>query len=234
MRCVSDTNITVSNRRPLKSRDRVWAKFLARRAATAGLTPNSISVMSVVFAAGSHVCFLVAPDMKSPPTIVLAWLCAAAFIQMRLVCNLLDGMVAVEGGKRSPVGGLYNEVPDRIADVLILVGAGYSTNVEPGVVKLFGVLPLGWSCAVAALWTAYIRSIGAELTGKHFFIGPMAKQQRMAALTVTCVIAGVASLVPSGNPHRVLEIMLTLILTGSLFTCWRRLRMISAELRARA
>lgn len=222
---------TSGNRRPLKSRDRAWAKFLARKAAAAGLTPNSISVMSVVFAAGSHVCFLIAPDMTTPAAIVLAWLGAAACIQLRLVCNLLDGMVAVEGGKRSPVGGLYNEVPDRIADVLILVGAGYATNVEPAVVKLCGVLPLGWSCAVAALWTAYIRSIGAELTGKHFFIGPMAKQQRMAALTVTCLLAGVASLVPGGNPYLILEIMLTVILVGSLFTCWRRLRLISLELK---
>ena len=29
----------------------------------------------------------------------------------RLLCNLLDGMVAVEGGKRSKSGELYNDVP---------------------------------------------------------------------------------------------------------------------------
>ena len=174
MRAMSNETNTNGNRRPLKSRDMGWAKFLARKAAGAGFTPNAISVLSVFFAAGSMVCFLIAPDMKSPLTVVLAWLGAAAGIQLWLVCNLRDGMVAVEGGKRSAVGGLYNEVPDRIADVLILVGAGFATNVEPGVVKLFSVLPLGWSCAVAALWTAYIRSIGAELTGWHVFVGPLA------------------------------------------------------------
>ncbi len=228
---MSDTPTSNSNRRPLKSRDRAWAAFLARSVAAAGLTPNAISVWSIVFAAGSMVCFLIASDMKTPVTIVLAWFGAAAGIQLRLLCNLLDGMVAVEGGKRSAVGGLYNEVPDRIADVLLLVGAGYASNIEPGVVKLFDVLPLGWSCAVAAVWCAYIRSIGAELTGRHFYIGPMAKQHRMAALTLTCLLAGTASLVPSGNPHLVLEIMLTLILVGTLITCWRRLRFIAAELR---
>ena len=222
------------NRRPLKSRDRDWARFLARRAAGAGLTPNAISVISILFATGSMVCFLIVPDMKSPVAIVLSWLGAAAGIQLRLVCNLLDGMVAVEGGKRSPVGGLYNEVPDRIADVLILVGAGYATSVEPGVVKLFGVLPLGWSCAVAAVWTAYIRSIGAELTGKHFFVGPMAKPHRMAMLTGGCVMCLIASLIPGWNAHLVMEVVLTLILAGSLFTCWRRLRLISAELKQKA
>lgn len=228
---MSDTTNKTNNRRPLKSRDRAWAKFLARKAAGVGITPNAISVLSVCFAAGSMACFLVAPDMKSPAMIVLAWLGAAAGIQLRLVCNLIDGMVAVEGGKRSPVGGLYNEVPDRIADVLILVGAGYASNVEPGVVKLFGVLPLGWSCAVAALWTAYVRSIGAELTGRHFFVGPMAKQHRMAVLTTGCLMCLVASLITGGNPHIVMTVVLTIILAGALFTCWRRLRLISAELR---
>jgi phosphatidylglycerophosphate synthase len=230
LRTVSASTNTNGNRRPLKSRDRAWAKFLARQAAAAGVTPNAISVISILFAAGSMICFLIVPDLKSSVTIVLAWLGAAAGIQLRLVCNLLDGMVAVEGGKRSPVGGLYNEVPDRIADVLILAGAGYATTVEPGVVKLFDVLPLGWSCAVAAVWTAYIRSIGAELTGKHFFVGPMAKPHRMAALTGGCFMCLIASFMSGGNPHLVMEIVLTVILAGSLFTCWRRLRLIAVEL----
>lgn len=33
----------------------------------------------------------------------------------RLLCNLLDGMVAVEGGKRSKSGELYNDVPGLIS-----------------------------------------------------------------------------------------------------------------------
>ena len=32
-------------------------------------------------------------------------------------------------------------------------------------VKLFHVIPLGWCCAVTAVWTAYIRVLGAALTG---------------------------------------------------------------------
>ena len=231
MRGVSDTTNKKENRRPLKTRDTAWAGFLARKAAGAGLTPNGISLISILFAAGSMTCFLIAPDMKTPVAIVLAWLGAAAGIQLRLLCNMLDGMVAVECGKKSPLGGLFNEVPDRIADVLILVGAGYATSVEPGVVKLFNVLPLGWSCAVAAVWTAYIRSIGAELTGKHFFVGPMAKPHRMAALTAGCLAALVASLTPGGNAHLVMEVVLTAVLAGTLLTCWRRLRLIAIELK---
>lgn len=228
---MSDTQNTPENRRPLKTRDRAWAKSLAKGIAATGLTPNGISILSIVFAAGAYVLFYIAPDMISPPLILATWLGAAACIQLRLLCNMLDGMVAVECGRQSALGGLYNEVPDRIADVFILVGAGYATNVEPGVVKLGGVLPLGWSCAIAAVWCAYVRSIGAELTGKHFFTGPMAKPHRMAALTVTCFLAAAVSLKPGTNAHPVLEIALTLILAGTLITCWRRLRLIANELK---
>ncbi len=218
------------SRRPLKTREKPWAHALARALAKAGLSPNAISALSVIFAAGALVLFLLAPDFKSKAGGILAYLGAAACIQLRLLANLLDGLVAVECGKKSPLGGLWNEVPDRIADVLILVGAGYSTSIEPGVVKLFDALPLGWCCAVAALWTAYIRSIGAELAGRHFFCGPMAKPHRMAALTLGCIAAAVF-IAAGKNPHPVLLVTLAVILFFSLVTCWLRLRLIAGELR---
>lgn len=51
---------------------------------------------------------------------------AAVFIQCRLLCNLFDGMVAVEGGKSTPSGELFNDIPDRVADPLI----GEPTRIE--------------------------------------------------------------------------------------------------------
>lgn len=221
---------TSINRRPLATRGKPWAGALASRLARAGVSPNAISLLSILFAAGSMSCFLVAPDMKTPAVRALAWLGAAACIQLRLLCNLLDGMIAVEHDKRSPAGGLFNEVPDRIADVFILIGAGYSTQVEPGVIKLFGILPLGWSCAVVALWTAYVRSIGAELTGRQYFAGPMAKQHRMFVLTVGCGLAAAAVFVRESAAHHAMLGVLTVILFGGLITCWRRLRLIGKEL----
>ena len=46
----------------------------------------------------------------------LAWLCGAVLVQLRLLANVLDGMVAVGRGVASPVGELYNEIPDRVSD----------------------------------------------------------------------------------------------------------------------
>lgn len=219
----------LASRRVLKSRDTRWAHALAGWLARSGVTPNAISVLSAVFAGGAMACFLVAGDQSSTAGILSAWLGAIACIQLRLLCNLMDGMVAVEGGKGSPVGAIYNDAPDRVADVLILVGAGYSGAGDPGVVKLFEVIPLGWCCAVVAVWTAYLRVLGASLTGKHDFRGPMAKQHRMAVLCGGIVIELIQHL--NGNDRCGILIALTVIFIGGLWTCWRRLRLLAGELR---
>jgi len=230
-----DTSKDHGPRRELKSRNTAWARTAARWACASGLSPNAISVLSIVFAAGAMTCFLLAPDQPTPWRMQFVWWGAAACIQMRLLCNLLDGMVAVEGGKGSPTGAVYNEVPDRIADVLILVGAGYSTSVEPGVIKLFDTLPLGWACAVLALGTAYLRLLQGTLTGRQSFMGPMAKQHRMFVLTLGALFAG--GHLRLGDPRwgaweaSNLELALIVIFIGSLITCARRLALIIKEVR---
>lgn len=220
----------LASRRSLKSRDTRWAHALAGWLARSGITPNAISLLSVVFAGGAMACFMVAGDQSSITGILAAWLGALVCIQMRLVCNLMDGMVAVEGGKGSPVGAIYNDAPDRVADVLIMVGAGYSGAGDPGVVKLFHVIPLGWCCAVTAVWTAYIRVLGASLTGKHDFRGPMAKQHRMAVLCGGLLIEMIQHL--TGYERWGILLALTLIFVGGLWTCWRRLSVMAQALRS--
>lgn len=222
----------LASRRILKSRNTRWAHAFSGWLARIGATPNQISVLSVFFAGGAMVCFLVAGDQTSNAGIIGAWTGAVACIQLRLLCNLMDGMVAVEGGKGSPAGALYNDVPDRVADVLILVGAGYSGAGEPGVVKLFDQFPMGWCSAVVAVWTAYIRTLGASLTGSHDFGGPMAKQHRMAVLSIGIVIELTQHLA-GWNRWGVLA-ALTVICFGGLLTCWRRLLVIKRALDASA
>lgn len=223
----------IGPRRELKSRNTSWARALARLACASGITANAISILSIAFAGGAFVCFWLAPDMKFPESAALLWLSAAVCIQLRLLCNLLDGMVAVEGGKATPTGPIFNEAPDRLADVLILVGAGYSTNVEPGVLKLFGELPLGWGCAVLAMGTAYLRLLQGTLTGQQSFIGPMAKQHRMAILTLGALCAAGQQLFHvevAGPQIRGLFLALIVIFVGAIVTCLRRLNLIARQL----
>src|SRR2546428_6316204 len=143
-------------RRPLKAPERSWAKSLARLLVRWRVRPNSISILSILFAALAGVAFLLSRD--APPMARLALLItAAAGIQLRLLCNMLDGMVAVEGRMASKVGDLFNEFPDRVADVVILATAGDA-------VMRFSFEPaLGWCAAVFALLTAYVRALGGSL-----------------------------------------------------------------------
>ena len=200
-------------RRPLASRNSRWARRAAAALARSAVTPNQISLVSVAFALAGSAALVRA----SPVMLLLAAIC----VQLRLLCNLLDGMVAIEGGKQSPVGALYNEFPDRIADSLLLVALGYAA----------GVPWLGWLAALLAALTAYVRATGGALGLEQDFRGPMAKPQRMAVLTIACV-AGAAEMQWNGTRYA-LTIAAILIAAGSAATCARRTLAIARLLRER-
>jgi len=135
---------------------------------------------------------------------------AAAFCQLRLLCNLFDGMVAVEGGKGAADGPFWNEFPDRIADILILAGVGWGIG-SPG---------LGWAAASFAVLTAYVRELGRASGTPSDFSGPMAKQHRMATITAAAVLSVLEPLWSGHN--QVLRAALWLIAIGAAFTALRR------------
>ena len=193
----------VIDRRPLASRSTRWAQFLAARLAATAITPNQISLLSVLFAAAGGALIAFGNGW-------FACLAAALCVQLRLLCNLLDGMVAIEGGKSSAVGALYNEMPDRIADSLFLVPVGYAAG-WPG---------LGWAAALAAMMTAYIRVLGGALGQRQDFSGLMAKQRRMAALTVALIAQAIETAL-WGTRYALLAAGIV-ILAGSLVTCATR------------
>jgi phosphatidylglycerophosphate synthase len=206
---VSDTE---SNRRPIAARDTGWARRIATALARSSITPNQISVASVFFAGiGSALLIW----WSTWPGLLLCAVC----VQLRLVCNLLDGMVAMEGGKASAVGKIYNEFPDRVADSLLIVALGVAC----------GWAWIGWLGALLAALTAYVRVFGGSLGFAQDFRGPFAKQQRMALLSVACIAAAGESLW-----HRERYALLTaaiVIAAGSLLTCITRTLAIAKLLR---
>jgi phosphatidylglycerophosphate synthase len=210
-------------RRPLKTRARPSARSLSAALASRGVRPNQVSVAGVVFALLAAAALVALPHASAPLQAALL-VAAAAAIQLRLLCNLLDGLLAVEGGLRSPAGELYNDVPDRFADVLVIVAAGYAIAWDWGG-------PLGWAAAAAALLTAYVRVLGGALGTPQHFLGPMAKPHRMAVLTVACLLS-LVELATSGLEGRVLAVGLAIVLAGSLATFARRLRLVARELKA--
>ena len=197
-----------ANRRPLKSRSTRWASATTRATLATGLSPNQISFLGIVIAG------LGAWVLIEAPTRPLLFLVAAACIQLRLLANMLDGLVAVEGGRGGPTGAIWNEFPDRIEDSLFLVAAGYAAD-----------LPwLGWVAALLAAICAYVRLLGATLGQSQDFGGPMAKPHRMAALTVGCLVATLW--------FGALQVALAVIAAGTALTIALRLTRLSKALRA--
>jgi len=200
------------NRRPIKTRSAGWAKYVTDQLVKRDLSPNQISVASIAFALAGIVALNI-------DTGVIGSILCALGIQLRLLCNLFDGMVAIEGGKKSDIGSLYNEFPDRIADSLLIVGLGYA----------IGYSDLGWFAALAAALTAYVRVFGGSIGLKQSFIGPMAKQHRMAVMTIGLLLNAVEASVYA--THYVLLIALVIIAIGSAATCVTRTLAISRELK---
>jgi len=208
----------------LKSRDSAWARALARSLSKTFVTPNLISTFSTVFCAAAGAC-LWETGRAAGWVRVACLLGAVAGMQLRLVCNLIDGMVAVEGGKGSKSGELWNDVPDRISDLLIFVPLGYALGALPMAREL------GWLAGVLAVLTAYVRVLGGALGLKQNFGGPMGKPQRMAVMTAACVAACFEPLL---HWHGlVLYAALCVVAAGSALTMVLRLRRIARELEAR-
>lgn len=199
----------MAERRPIASRDTAFARSVASWLTRSGVTPNAISQASMVFGAVGGLAFWAGGISGGGAGAALLILGAAA-CQARLLCNLFDGMVAVEGGRSGPDGAFWNEAPDRVADLFILAGAGAA----------IGAPALGFAAAAMAILTAYLRELGRAEGAPADFTGPMAKPHRMAAMTLGGVIGAVQLLVTGSMT--LFAAMLWMVAVGTALTAIRR------------
>jgi phosphatidylglycerophosphate synthase len=176
-------------------------------ALASGLSANQVSFIGIIIAALGAWALL---EAYAQPWLFLG---AAICIQLRLLANMIDGLVAVEGGRGGPTGAIWNEFPDRLEDSLLLVAAGYAAGLDW----------LGWLAALLAAVCAYVRLLGGTLGQPQDFGGPMAKPHRMAALTLGCLVA--IAWLPG------LTIALGAIAAGTALTIALRLSRLSKALR---
>ena len=201
-----------TDRRPIKSRDTRWAHRIASRLAMSGVSPNAISVFGMLAAIGAGIAFAMTGWSESVPQRAL-WIGGAILVQIRLLCNLFDGMVAVQRNVASPTGELYNEVPDRVSDAAVMIGLGYASG---------GDVVYGYGAALIAVFVAYVRAMGKAAGAPNDFCGPMGKPQRMAlvtALGVYLCFAPASWRWSWGEPRAALAV----IIVGGALTAIRRL-----------
>jgi len=219
-----DATYQPAERRPLASRDADLARRFTAWLIARKVPANAVSLGSIGFAVVAGLCLVESRTATLVASRILLLL-AAVFVQLRLLANLLDGMIAVGSKQASPIGELYNEVPDRIADIVILVAAGFAIGGAPA---------LGYQAALVAVLTAYLRALGNSVGVTGLFAGPMAKPQRMATITASCLYCACA---PADWPGGIASdalgavgLALAMIVAGGLLTAGRRLRLIAAQL----
>src|SRR5881409_995670 len=177
-RIMQEPAVEAMDRRPIATRDRKWAQAATAWLAARNVSPNAISI------AGMSACIVggIAVALTSISDYRILWLVAALGAQLRLTANMLDGLVALASGRTSRVGELYNEVPDRVSDAAVFIGAGFAWG---------GNVALGDIATILAIFTAYVRAAGKIAGAPNEFCGPMAKQHRMLVITAACVYSAV-------------------------------------------
>src|SRR5882724_3241928 len=211
------------DRRPIATRNRKWAQSSTAWLASRNVSPDAISI------AGMCACIIggIALGLTSIVDYRILWLIAALGAQLRLTANMLDGMVAIASSRTSKTGELYNEVPDRLSDAAVFIGAGYAWG---------GNVTLGYVATISAIFTAYVRAAGKIAGAPNEFCGPMAKQHRMLVVTAACVYSAVVprswQIFHFANLEiGVMTLALSLIIAGCLGTVARRLQRIARGLR---
>ena len=203
-------NLPSTDRRPIAARRLQPVERAAGWLIQRGASPNAISSLGMLAAMGAGLAFA---DAGRHPWL---WLVGALLVQLRLLANLLDGMVAIGRGVASSLGELFNEVPDRVSDTAVFAGLG----------AVAGRPALGLGVALAAMVTAYVRAVGKATGQPSDFCGPGAKQHRMAIVTVFAIWAAIA-------PARLADPVwvLWLLLLISAITAARRLWRLARALR---
>jgi len=217
------TAVIVPERRPLFTRDWNISKQLTRWLVSRSVSPNAISLIGM---AGGIVAGLALAATTVPGWAPAMFLAAAACIIVRAMSNMLDGMVAVEIGKASPLGELFNEVPDRISDIAILIGAGLATG---------GNSSLGFLAALMAVLVAYVRAEGKVVGASQHYCGPMAKPARMLVILLIALYCGLTPAewqpvcIIGDYSFGLMAIGLAVIIAGAILTAIRRLNRIAKE-----
>ncbi len=211
------------DRRPIATRNRKWAQTATAWLAAQNVSPNTISI------AGMGACIIagIALSVTSLSDYRILWLIAALGAQLRLTANMLDGMVAVASARASKVGELYNEIPDRVSDAAVFIGAGFAWG---------GNVVLGYTATILAIFTAYVRAAGKIAGAPNEFCGPMAKQHRMLVITLVCLYSAIAprswQMITFNDWHiDLMTLGLAVIVIGCVITIIRRLDRIAHALK---
>ena len=143
---------------------------LARR----GISPDAVTLAAIPVGAVAGACILASPAI---PALLLAVPVLAA---VRLVLNLLDGALARHTGRTHARGELFNEVGDRVTDLLFLVPVAFVPGADRTTVLLG---------ALGAVLASFIGLSTRAAGGERLYRGILSKPGRMVLVSAFSVAA---------------------------------------------
>jgi len=162
--------MTLDTLRPLAER---LLDPLVAGAKRAGLTPDAVSVLALLTAAGAGVSFGLAGGER------LLYLLGAVLVFCNGVLDLLDGALARELDVQSDAGDLLDHVLDRYADILII--AGLAAGVER--------YALGLAAITGVLMTSYLGTQAQAVGLDRVYGGLLGRADRLALVGVVGTLA---------------------------------------------
>jgi CDP-diacylglycerol--glycerol-3-phosphate 3-phosphatidyltransferase len=182
-----------------------WQRLLqplADRLVARHISADLLTATALLAAGVAGACLAVSDTM--PALLLLVPILAA----LRLVLNLLDGQVARGSGTARPMGEVWNELADRVADVLMIGALAFVAAVGP---------LLAGAATVAALLASYVGITSRAVGAPRQYGGVMSKPGRMIVLATA---APLALLLADGRP---LMLGALVIAGGALVTSVQRL-----------
>jgi phosphatidylglycerophosphate synthase len=133
----------------------------------------------------------------------LRWLWLAPVCVLgRLLCNLMDGLVARASGVADRWGEVKNEFGDRIADVAIFLGLGLGGYADAR---------LAMPALTLILCVSYLGILGKAVGGSRVYGGVFGKGDRMMSLAAFTLYPAITGSLSSYNVYLCLAISLAAI-----------------------
>jgi len=151
----------------LRGYARVVTDPLAAAAEKTGVSPNQISVLSLLFALAAGIFYYLSPGRTD--LLILA----ALMVLLNAVADAADGALARRTGTADHRGDFLDHVIDRYADMLFLMGIIFAEYVpwEIGILAVVGVL-----------LTSYIGTEAQALRLGRYYGGMMGRADRVTML----------------------------------------------------
>ena len=195
--------MTFDSLRPIASR---FIEPVAISISNTGVSPNVISVASLIFAAAAGVCFYY--SLENPILVLVA----ALFVVLNSFMDALDGSMARYLRIEGPKGDFLDHVIDRYADVFIICGIFFGGYVrwEIGVIAIVGVL-----------LTSYLGTQAQALGVGRYYGGIMGRADRLVLIILASFVYFFYPSVIAG--FSVLGWAMVVIAVGSHITAFQRI-----------